>query len=599
MKLVSTTIAGPGTAQDLRKALASIAPIVDECIVIWTGSNPSERVEIEAALSAADSKGRIVDWAWRADFGAARQEALDEAAASEADWCLWLDSDEWLVLNGEDIRAVLERTCTTTTAVDMYDAAGTYKQPRAIRFPCTARWVGRTHEYLAVYGPTFERVRFHERPKTSEEINRKRTRDAALLEVETAHAPDAGRWWYYLGDAYEGLDRNDDAISAFSKCAELPGWDEERAWACYRSACILAFKQSKFIEAIEQCARGIARHPGIPELLWVAAVAAQRLGNHAHAVWFAELAKVHGESSKSPWNALNSRRLFRHPSGLREGPASVEIYSLHMLGAYGKADAARQEVDKWVQPRSSTRNSALPRICVTSTGFHVETYVARCIRSVQEQVGVEWCHVYMAVDALTAKAATEAAGKSDSEGDTFVFDYGDEIPRPCLENLVPFWRTLNDDEIIVWLDGDDWLVHPNALKRVAEEHAKGAWVTYGSFIWSNGAIGFAGQVGSNPRDEPWLATHLRSFRAGLVKKIRDDDLKETNGQYAGLVTDQRVMLAVLEMAAERAVLIPEILCAYNLSTSWAAKATPDQVALEHAEVTRIRSFERYARLEQL
>ena len=80
---------------------------------------------------------------------------------------------------------------------------------------------------------------------------------------------------------------------------------------------------------------------------------------------------------------------------------------------------------------------------------------------------------------------------------------------------------------IVWLDGDDELT-PHALERVLDAHRKGAWVTYGQFS-IDGRLGFAAPVGDNPRREEWHATHLKTFRAGLVKHMRDDDFREVDG----------------------------------------------------------------------
>jgi tetratricopeptide (TPR) repeat protein len=354
MKLVSTTLFGLCSSDDLGKALASVAPIVDECCVIWTGESQEIPSYLKnAALGSTSGKAVFFTWLWRDHFGEARQEALDIATKRGADWCLWIDSDEWFDPGGEDIRAVLERT--DSAAVNMFDGTRMYVKPKAIRIPCQTRWIGPTHEYIGVAGPTFERACFYERAKTPDEILRKRHRDIKILEAETKRVPKQCRWWYYLGEAYEGIGDYDKALEAYYRRFDMEGWDEEDAWTCYKIACIRLFNKPNaysalpFDDVIDICMSGIARHPGIAELFWIAGIAAYKAGRHAHAVYFAELARTHGKSSKSPWNALAHRVNFREHKGLTYGPADIEQYALLALGDIKGAEAAKREVVELTQ----------------------------------------------------------------------------------------------------------------------------------------------------------------------------------------------------------------------------------------------------------
>jgi hypothetical protein len=69
------------------RALASVAGVVDELVVVDTGSRDATR-EVARAHGA-----RVVDFAWCDDFAAARSFAL---AQTRAEWVLWLDADEAL-----------------------------------------------------------------------------------------------------------------------------------------------------------------------------------------------------------------------------------------------------------------------------------------------------------------------------------------------------------------------------------------------------------------------------------------------------------------------------------------------------------------------
>lgn len=366
MKLVSTTLCGTEGIDTIGAALRSIAPHVDLCIVIDTIAPEDDAGHVALLAAVGDAMGEqpylVQAWPWTGDFSAARNAALDIATAAGAEWCVWLDSDEWLE-GGEEIRPFLTAITryplhevrigeaprkVEETAVMMAHASGSYYQPRAIRLPCRARWHGRVHECIDVSGPRLERARFCDRPKTPEQMRAKRTRDACALRLMTAEQPDDPRWWYYLGDALSGLDSEgvnrpmqETALHAFERCARLPGWDEQAAWAFYRAAVILTGALGRHDEAVEMCAAGLARHAGIAELAWMAALASYRAGRYEQAIYWSRLADVHGVPGLGgDGRALRSRTLFREPKGLTFGPAEVREHALRALGETAEAEHA-------------------------------------------------------------------------------------------------------------------------------------------------------------------------------------------------------------------------------------------------------------------
>ncbi len=73
---------------NLPRALASVAGLADELVVIDTGST-DRTVEIAQGFGAA-----VGSFAWCDDFSAARNAAIERATG---DWILWLDADEELL----------------------------------------------------------------------------------------------------------------------------------------------------------------------------------------------------------------------------------------------------------------------------------------------------------------------------------------------------------------------------------------------------------------------------------------------------------------------------------------------------------------------
>ena len=85
--LLSATLIVRDEERNLRDCLASVDGVVDEVVVVDTGSTDGS-VEIAKELGA-----RVVSHPWRGDFSEARNVGLEVA---RGEWILYLDADERL-----------------------------------------------------------------------------------------------------------------------------------------------------------------------------------------------------------------------------------------------------------------------------------------------------------------------------------------------------------------------------------------------------------------------------------------------------------------------------------------------------------------------
>ena len=131
-------------ARCLERCLASARPWVDEMLVLDTGS-----VDATAAI-ARRAGARVEHFAWTDDFAAARNAAL---ALTDADWCLVLDADEWIVGNGESLTALREQAADFIGLISVAslfeESGGAVREapswlPRGL--PKGVRYAGRVHE---------------------------------------------------------------------------------------------------------------------------------------------------------------------------------------------------------------------------------------------------------------------------------------------------------------------------------------------------------------------------------------------------------------------------------------------------------------------
>lgn len=336
--IVSTTLTG-SNAGIIGDALASIVAHVDRCLVIDTGAKDDT---LEVARRVAGDKLHVREFPWRNDFAAARNFALQAATQLGARWAITVDTDERIHLaDGVQLKQELLKTRGKVLMVAIDD--GTYAKERIFRLPAKVSWKGPTHE--AVEGKrdgdnaVLAGVTFSELPKDAASLKAKFERDVAILREHTAAHPRDARWHYYLGASLADLERHEEAIAAFRACADLKGWAEEGAWACYREAwCHYHLK--RWTDAIDACTRGLAIRPATAELAWLAGWAALKAGRHSDAIAWSNMAAVNGLYEGA---GANFERIgFRNPQALYEGPYEVLEATYRALGDKTAAEAAAE-----------------------------------------------------------------------------------------------------------------------------------------------------------------------------------------------------------------------------------------------------------------
>jgi len=131
----------------------------------------------------------------------------------------------------------------------------------------------------------------------------------------------------------------------------------------------------------------------------------------------------------------------------------------------------------------------------------------------------------------------------------------------------------NPEEIIVGVDGDDWLFDENVLSYLNEIYQDpNVWLTYGQFVYSpSGNSGWASEVKKEIieqnafRQHNWQTTHLHSFYAALFHKIKKEDLYYGD-DFFEMAEDLARMFPMLEMAGFHSKFIPKVLYVYNFGT---------------------------------
>ena len=102
------------------------------------------------------------------------------------------------------------------------------------------------------------------------------------------------------------------------------------------------------------------------------------------------------------------------------------------------------------------------------------------------------------------------------------------------------------------MDGDDELIGKQVLKLFNSVFQKEqAWFVYSNFLSIRGNAGYsrpfpASIIKNNAfRKYPFVTSHLRAFYTQLFVNIKEDDLKDDNGEYLKAANDVAICIPIL------------------------------------------------------
>jgi glycosyltransferase involved in cell wall biosynthesis len=169
-----------------------------------------------------------------------------------------------------------------------------------------------------------------------------------------------------------------------------------------------------------------------------------------------------------------------------------------------------------------------------------------------------------------------------------------------MENIYKYLTELpiKDEDIVILLDGDDYLFGEYALQIVNEKYNNDALLTYGQYINNYGQIGhcaaYTESEFENVRKAPWKASHLKTFKYKLFKALLQQDpgamsFKFNNGQFYMAASDQAIMIPLMEIAGyEHVSYINNIVYCYRQSPN-NDHSSPEGLNLQFGVVDHIRT----------
>jgi glycosyltransferase involved in cell wall biosynthesis len=177
------------------------------------------------------------------------------------------------------------------------------------------------------------------------------------------------------------------------------------------------------------------------------------------------------------------------------------------------------------------------------------------------------------------------------------------VRKTALENIHhAIMKNCHPDDIVVLVDGDDWLPNRKTLSYINDFYNENdCWIMYGQASWTDGRRGFATAYSEedfkNIRKAPFKVSHIRTFRAGLYQKIKEQDhefscMKDSDGYFYKMTYDVAIMFPLLEMAGREKVSFNDtILYIYNRNNPISDDKVNQQLQWDiHTEISNKKSF---------
>jgi FkbM family methyltransferase len=229
-------------------------------------------------------------------------------------------------------------------------------------------------------------------------------------------------------------------------------------------------------------------------------------------------------------------------------------YKIHKI--FGRRHSNKEE---WYEPKRSEQ-----RISVVSTFYNAENFIEKCILSVASQNYDNYCHI-LVNDCSTdnsqfvAEKAIQSLPKSIQS--KFILMNRKENQGAVYNQIMTFRDPfIKDDDIVMILDGDDWLVNePDIFDFYNNLYHNDTEFSYGS-CWS--VVDNIPLI-SQPYPKEILEkkayrqhkfnwglpyTHLRTFRKRLINDVNDSVFLDENGNWFRAGGDVATFYNIIEQA---------------------------------------------------
>ena len=166
-----------------------------------------------------------------------------------------------------------------------------------------------------------------------------------------------------------------------------------------------------------------------------------------------------------------------------------------------------------------------------------------------------------------------------------------------VRNTIVEVKFLADREVVVRLDGGDWLTDNDTLyflNLIYKEYKPAVCWTAHRWSYSDACISNRLELKDNETiyEHPWVSSHLKTFRASALKKVNPKNFYDDEGSWIMIACDQAVFLPMMHLAIKEGlplVFLPLVCYHYNIDLEKPDLFTEDRSILQKQSAEWIRA----------
>jgi glycosyltransferase involved in cell wall biosynthesis len=133
-------------------------------------------------------------------------------------------------------------------------------------------------------------------------------------------------------------------------------------------------------------------------------------------------------------------------------------------------------------------------------------------------------------------------------------------------------NNIDDNEIVIRLDGGDWLTDNDCLSMLNQIYCENdPAVCWTDHRWAFTDFNISGKIDLNKYSSiythPWVSSHLKTFKASDLKAVNRANFFDDEGNWIMIACDQAVFLPMMHLAimnGRKLIYIPRVCYHYNI-----------------------------------
>ena len=233
-------------------------------------------------------------------------------------------------------------------------------------------------------------------------------------------------------------------------------------------------------------------------------------------------------------------------------------------------------------------------IVFISPTYNASFHLSELYESLREQSNKNWSWVILndMSNDDTLEIANNIAKSDELKRVTIVNHIEKKFAlKGVVDYLQSNYTSTHADTIVAIVDGDDALCNENTVDLVLKEYNDNQEleVLWTAHSWDINGMNISRDMPGNinPYQYPWVSSHLKTFKLGILQMISNENFKDLDGNWFERGYDQAIYLPLLHLAKSRKFL-NEICYLYRINSNslkvrdWKEKSQMDTVRLVRA-----------------